>query len=104
MSTLDHPAPSFEAGGLFDRLGFLAAAANVCGEEKFPGELPHLAIVVALVQTEALRRAARWGGTLNRNVLEGLPRHLEVDAVDTVDGEAEWDSASVRQHAPLRSP
>ena len=103
MSAFDDPAPSFEAGGLFDRLGFLATTTNVSGEVELSGEVTDLAVIISLVQTESLRRATRRDGTLNRDALERGSRHLEVHAVGAVDDEAERDSARVRQYAAFRS-
>jgi hypothetical protein len=65
MGAFDDPAAGAEAGLALDRLGFLAAAADVSGEAELRGEFVHLGVVVALVEAQPLRLLwARFGRSI----------------------------------------
>ena len=67
VSALDHPASGTEPGLVFDRLGFLAAAADVRGEAELVEQVADLVVVVAAVEAEPLRLLSRRLGPLDRD-------------------------------------
>jgi hypothetical protein len=78
VGALDDPAVGAEAGLALDRLGFLAAAADVGGERKLRGELADLRVVVGRVEAKSLRNLRRRGGPLDRDALERVAGELVV--------------------------
>ena len=78
VGALDDPAAGAEAGLAFDRLCFLAAAADVGGERELLGELVDLLVVVGGVEAEPLRRLRGRRGSLDRDRLERLTREFVV--------------------------
>ncbi len=55
MGALDDPAPGPPSGFVLERGDFLAAGAQVQREFEFLGEVAHLVVVIALIQTQTLR-------------------------------------------------
>src|SRR5262245_32880032 len=99
MGTFDDPAPCFAASLLLERLGFFSPCADVGGEAKLVQESPNLIIVVAFIQTQALRRLGCRVGPLNGDTLERSAHHLEIIPIRAVDGEPEGDALAIGEHA-----
>jgi hypothetical protein len=78
VGAFDDPAAGAEAGLAFDRLRFLAAAADVGGERELLAEVTHLVVVVAAIEAEPLRPRACWLGALDRDRLDRGAAELEV--------------------------
>jgi hypothetical protein len=78
VGALDDPAACAEAGLAFDRLCFLAAAADVGGERELLGELVDLLVVVGGVEAEPLRNLRCRLGPLDWDALERVAGELVV--------------------------
>jgi hypothetical protein len=102
VGALDHPAAGAEAGLALERLRLLAARADVRGEAELPGELTHLAVVVAAVEAETLRPFGRWLGPLDRDRLDRGAGELEVVQVRTRGRYPERDALGFGEEAPFR--
>jgi len=92
MSSLDDPAPCLVVGSLLDCLLLFATRSDVGCEEELVDEIPDLAIVVALVETESLRRSGGRLGPLDRDVLEGFTHQLEVVPIRSGDDDGQGDA------------
>jgi len=99
MAPLDYPAACPVVRVFLDRTRFLSAASDMRGETELGGEVTHLAVVVALVEAESLRRAARRSWTGDDDALERLTRQLEVVAVCSGYDDGEGDAVGLRQQA-----
>ena len=102
MGALDHPATGALAGLSLELLGLLATGADVAGEAELSGELVHLGVVIALVQTEPLRLLGRRLRPLDRDRFEGGAGELEVVQVRTRRCDPERDALTLREEAPFR--
>ena len=78
VGAFDDPAAGAEAGLVFDRLCFVAAATDVRCEGELGGELAHLAVVVGGVETESVRPLPGRLRPCDRDRLERLPGELVV--------------------------
>lgn len=78
VGAFDDPAAGAEAGLVFDRFRFFAAAADVGGEAELGGELAYFVVVVAAVEAQSLRSLAGRGGAADRDRLERGAAELEV--------------------------
>ena len=78
VGAFDDPAAGAEAGLAFDRLRFLAAAADVGGERELLAQVAHLVVVVAAIQTQSLRPLACRLRPLDRDRLDRGAAQLEV--------------------------
>src|SRR5512147_392300 len=101
MGALDDPAACLLASIRAEILGFFTAGADVRGEAKFAKELTNLLIVIALVQTHALRPLGRGLRALNHRTFQGAPCQFHVMPVGTIDSYAEGYPMTLRQHTPL---
>src|SRR5262249_19278746 len=90
VSTLAPPSARFEADGLLDGLCLLTTSADTCNESTDMGGEGELAQELPHFRAES-------------DTFERCPRHLEVDAIRSIDCETEGDSCRVRQHAALLS-
>ena len=95
VGALDDPAPGAKAGLALERLGLLATGADVTGEAKLASELAHLGVVVALVQTEPVRRLRSRLRLLDRDRLDRRPGQLEVVDVRARRFDAERDALTL---------
>jgi len=102
VGALDDPAAGAEAGLTLDRIGLLAARADVGAEAKLAGEFVHLEIVVALVEAEALRLIGARLGPLDQDALERRAKELEVVDVRARDLESDRDAAPLADERALR--
>jgi len=78
VGAFDDPAAGAEASLAFDRLRFLAAAADVGGERELLAEVAYLVVVVAAIQAEPLRPLACWLRPLDRDRFDRGASELEV--------------------------
>src|SRR5437762_2253910 len=78
VRALDDPAPGLEARAAAQRLGLLAACADVRGVAELVEQLVDLGVVVALVETHPLALARPRLGPLHRDALDRLARPLAV--------------------------
>lgn len=101
VRSFDDPAARFVAGGALDLALRLTAAGNVSGEAELVDERVDLGVVVALVETQALRTMLRGSWTSKRDALESLTRELEVDTVRAVDRQPDGDARRFGQQAPF---
>src|SRR5207237_7843485 len=84
-----------EAGLALDCRGFLAARADVGGEAELGGELVHLWVVVALIETQPLRPLRGRRGPLDRDRLESGATQLEVVQVRARRGDPDRDALAL---------
>src|SRR5512138_521360 len=101
MRALDHPATGFLVGIPPPCLGFFPARADVRGEAKFPQQVTHLVIVVALLQVHPLRSLSRWLRTWDHQPLQRDSGQFHVMAIGAVDDHAQGHPVTFRQYAPL---
>ena len=101
VGAFDDPAAGAEAGLVFDRLGFFAAATDVGCEAELAGELVHLGVVVALVEAETLRSLPGRLGSFDRDRLDCLPGELEVVQVRARCCDRDRDALTLGEEAPL---
>jgi hypothetical protein len=100
MCPFHHPPPCHVPCLMLDGLGFLAPCPDVGGEPKLGQQLPHLIIVLALVQTHPLRLRQRGHRPLDGDTGDGFLDYLEVMAVRAIHREADRPAA-VGEHAPF---
>ena len=102
VRSLDDPAASAEAGLPLDRLGFLAASADVGGERKLLRELADLLVVVGGIKAEPLRNLRRRLGPLDRGALECGPGQLVVVQVRARWRDPDRDALTLGEERSLR--
>lgn len=78
VGALDDPAAGAEAGLVLDRFGFFAAAADMGGEAELGEQVAYLAVVVALIEADALRPAPGRLRPLDRDRLDRCAAEFEV--------------------------
>lgn len=102
VGALDDPAAGTEAGLAFERLRFLAAAADVRGETELGREFAHLVVVVAAIQTQPLRPLRCRLGTLDRDRLERGTTELEIVQVRARRRDPERDALTLGEERSFR--
>jgi hypothetical protein len=102
VGPLDHPAPSAQAGLVLERLGLLAARADVGSEAELGREPVHLGVVVAAVEAQPLRPLRRRAGPRDRDRLDGGAAELEVVQICAGRFDAERDALTLGEEAPFR--
>src|SRR5262250_2945887 len=81
MRALHHPSAGFETRFFLQGLGFFPPGPHMRREAKLLQEVSHLVIVIALLQTQPLRRVWRRVGSLYSDLLDSLARHFEIMAM-----------------------
>ena len=100
MCALDYPATSF--GTCFGlELRLLTPMANRGSELEFLSQFSNLGIVIALIQTQALRVLGRRAGPVHVNILQGLACQLAVVTVGFGDGHGQRDALRIGEQAAL---
>ena len=99
VGSLDDPASCSKSSTPLDALGLFAAGSDVSGESKFADKITDLAVVVAFIEAEPLRRCRCRSRPLDNDVLDRLTRELEVVDVRAGDGEPKGNALRLRQHA-----
>jgi hypothetical protein len=102
VGALDDPAPCPVAGLAFERLRFLAAAADVGGKAELFEQLTYLVVVVAAVEAEPLRLLRCRLGPLDRDRFERRACQLEVVAVRARRADPDRDALALGEEAPFR--
>ncbi len=102
MGAFDDPAAGAEAGLLLELLRFFAAAADVGGEAELGEQLAYLAVVVGLVQADALGLFRCGRGPLDRDRLERDAGELVVVQVRAGVLDPEWDPLAFGEEASFR--
>ncbi len=102
VGPLDDPAAGAEAGLALDRLRFLAASADVRGEGELVAKFVHLAVVVALVEAEALGLLGCRLWPLDRDRLDRGAAQLEVVQVRTRGRDRERDALTLGEKRSFR--
>lgn len=102
VGALDDPAARSEAGLVFERLCFLAAADDVGGEAELFEQLAYFVVVVAAVEAEPLRLLRCRLGPLDRDRLERRACQLEVVAVGAGRADPDRDALALGEEAPFR--
>lgn len=78
VGAFDDPAAGAEAGLAFERLRFLAAAADVRRERELVGEFADLVVVVGGVEAQPVRELWRRLGPLDRDAFERVAGELVI--------------------------
>ncbi len=102
VGAFDDPAAGAEAGLALDRLGFLAAAADVGGKAELRGEFVYLGVVVALVDAQPLRLLRGRLGPLNRDRLDRGAAQLEVVQVRARRRDPDRDALALGEERSFR--
>ena len=102
VGALDDPAAGAIARLVLERVGLVAAGADVGGEAELAYELVHLAVVVAAVEADAGCVLERVGES-DRDRVEGCAQELLVADVGACDRQSEWYPGRVGEQAPLRA-
>jgi len=92
MRALYDPPSGFEARPAFEGLRFFPAGADVGRKAKLSQRVPHLRIVVALVQTHPLRMVFGRPWPFHDQALYGLLDQFHVMPVGSCHGQADGDS------------
>src|SRR5215471_10644612 len=83
-----YPKVGFEDSFPFDRPVFFPTGANVSGKVEVVEDGTHLVVVIAFVQTHALRLLFVWCWTFDDDTLNGWTRELHIVAVCSLDCQA----------------
>jgi hypothetical protein len=102
VGAFDDPAAGAEAGLAFNRLCFVAAAADVRGEAELRRELAHLVVVVAAIEAEPVRPLPGRAGALDRDRLERGAGELEVVQVRARWRDPERDALALGEERSFR--
>ena len=102
MGALDDPAAGAVAGLAGDRSCFFATAADVGGEAELGEQLAYLAVVVGLVEAEALWPLGRGLGPGDRDRLERGAGELEVVQVRARGRDRERDALALGEERSFR--
>jgi len=86
-----------------ERLGLFTTAPDVRCEAELADEQRDLGVIVSFVEAHALRGTQSGTWAINRNALDRLSCHLEVDTVGSGDREAQGNAGGVREYAALGS-
>jgi hypothetical protein len=99
MHPFHHPPPRFAACLAFEGLHLFAPAADISGKAKLAYGLPHVLVVIALIQTQALRVLGGWRGMSHRKAVDRHPHQLHVLAIGPRDCQSNGDAGRLCQHA-----
>jgi len=102
VGAFDDPAAGAEAGFAFDRLRFVAAAADVGGERELLRELTDLAVVVGSVKAQALWPLPRRLRAFDRDRLDRLAGELVVVQIRARWRDPDRDALTLGEEAPFR--
>src|SRR5262249_55560224 len=100
---LHHPPPRLGPRPPLQLLRLLAPRPDVRREAELLGDVPHLVVVVALIQAQPLRLvgAGPRPGPVGREALRRRAGRLHVVAVGAVHGQAHRDAAALDQQTAL---
>jgi uncharacterized membrane protein YqiK len=101
VGTLDDPPPGFEPRLALEGLLFFATCTDVGGESELAHDVAYLAIVIALVQAQALGFALGGRRALGHDVLQRFTRELHVVPVRPVNGRCQREARAFGQYAAL---
>src|SRR5215510_807722 len=99
MRALHHPSAGFETSFFLQCLGFFPPGPNMSRETKLLQEVSHLVIVIALIQTQPLRRVWSRVGSLYSDLLDSLACHLEIIAISAVHSQTDGHATAVGEEA-----
>ena len=98
VGAFDDPAAGFDPGVAFELLGLHTPGAQMQGELKLPGQVPHLRLVVALVQAEPSWVLAGGAWPLDADIFQSFPRQLVIVAVGSGGDHAQWKALGFGDH------
>jgi hypothetical protein len=101
MTAFDDPAPCPLARFTGDLLRFLAATANVRREAKFAQGCAHVVIIIAFIQSHALRSLLRRRRSLHDDALDGRRRQFHIVAIGSINRHADGDAMPLVQQRSL---
>ena len=103
MRPLYNPSASFEAGFMFDRLGFVASGSNVGCITKLFNQTSYLTRIVSLIQRHTLRLLLCRFRTLYHNTLYCCLHHPAVMAICSIDCQADRHATCLGQQTPFNA-
>ncbi len=98
-----HPPPSTLTGFFGDLFGFLTSGTNVGCKPKLNQGVPHLLVIISLIQAEVLRVFGCGLRSLHHDVFYRLPHQFHIVAIGPVHSQADWHPVPFGQEAPLRA-
>src|SRR2546421_1465477 len=101
VRSFHHPAPGFEPGFSLDGLGLFSSWANMGRKAECVQDVAHLLVVIALVQTHALRLLLARLRSLDHDALDGRAEQFHIMALGSLKRQAHWHSMALGQHAPF---
>lgn len=101
MGPLYHPPARFDFGLALDRLGFLAAGADMRRVSELPHQVPDLIVVIPFIQAKPLRGLPGRPGTSHWNALQGWLHQPHVVPVRALDRQSDGNTGSLTQQASL---
>jgi len=101
MRPFHHPAAGLFAGFVFDFLSFLSTRTNMFSKTKLLQNVPDLLIIIAFVQTHALRLLGGWLRTLHHDIFHRLANQFHIVTVSSLHGQADGNPVPFRQQAPF---
>ena len=101
MTAFDDPAPCPLARFTGDLLRFLAATANVRREANFAQGCAHVVIIVAFIQSHALRSLLRRRRSLHDHALDGRTHQVHIVAIGAINRHPDGHAMPLGQHRPL---
>src|SRR2546421_4604641 len=101
VRSFHHPPPCFEPSFSLDGLGLFSSWANMGRKAVFVQDVTHLLVVVALVQTHALRLLLGRLRSLDDDALDGRAEQFHIMAMGSLKHQANWHSMTLGQHAPF---
>ncbi len=103
MRPFHNPAPSFEAGFMFDGLGFFTSGSNVGCITKLFRQISYLIRIIGLIQRHTLRLLFCRFRTLYRNTLYRCLNHLAVVPIGSVDCHADRHTPCLGQQTSFNA-
>lgn len=101
VRAFDYPAPGAKARFAFDSLGFFAPRADMTREAELGHGIADFLVIVAFVQTQALRLLRRWLRPLHDYACKGIAYQFHVRAVGAGDDETDGHALACGQQAAL---
>src|SRR6266545_1591297 len=101
VAAFNNPAAGALTSLTRDLLGFFATCANVGRKAKLRQDRPHLVVVIAFVQTHALRLLCAGFGTRNHDAFDRGTQQFHVVPVGAVNRQPNRDAVALGQQAAL---
>jgi len=101
MRPFHHPASGLFAGFVFDFLGLLSTGTNMFSKTKLFQDVPNLLIIIALVQTHALRLLGGWLRTLHHDIFDRIANQFHVVTISSLHRQPNRHALPFGQQTPF---